>query len=293
MVAMVALQPATSLAILSTDRSVYSPNNIGFDMPMHHENRTILITGAALGIGRACARRVAAEGARVALLDIRPAVEALAQVLREGGATCEATVVDIADPVQTARAVERTVSTLGPIDCLVNNAGIVDNIAPLARMQFDAWQREIGVNLTGPFNMIRAVAGAMADRGWGRIVNMSSAAARGGLFNQVGYAATKSALFGLTYNVALEYGRKGITCNMILPGLIGTETVLSMPQPIIDSAVAATPSRRLGTPEEVAALVSFLCSEEAGFINGAEIDIDGGMRLNTVSLGSIKENRRP
>jgi len=259
---------------------------------MQHEDKTFLITGAASGIGRACALRIAAEGARVALLDIRPAVESVAQVLREGGAVCETVVLDIADPDQTARAVEKISSVLGPVDCLVNNAGIVDNIAPLARMQFDAWQREIGVNLTGPFNMIRAAAGAMAARGWGRIVNMSSAAARGGLFRQVGYAATKSALFGLTYNVALEYGRQGITCNMILPGLIGTENVLAMPQPIIDTAIAATPSRRLGTPNEVAALVSFLCTEEAGFINGAEIDIDGGMRLNTLALGSIKENQR-
>jgi len=260
---------------------------------MRHDNKTVLITGAASGIGRACAVRIAEEGARVALLDIRPSVEAVAQALREGGSICESAVLDIADPEQTMRAVEQISRTLGPIDCLVNNAGIVDNIAPLARMKFDAWQREIGVNLTGPFNMIRAAVGSMAERGWGRIVNMSSAAARGGLFRQVGYAATKSALFGLTYNVALEYGRKGITCNMVLPGLIGTQNVLAMPQPIIDTAIAATPSRRLGKPEEVAALVSFLCSEEAGFINAAEIDIDGGMRLNTLALGSIKENQRP
>jgi NAD(P)-dependent dehydrogenase (short-subunit alcohol dehydrogenase family) len=129
----------------------------------------------------------------------------------------------------------------------------------------------------------------MAERGFGRIVNISSVAARGGLFNQAGYSATKAGLLGLTHTIALEYARFGVTCNAVLPGLIGTENVLAMPAEIRDHAVAQTPARRLGKPEEIARLVAFLCGGDAGFINGAEIDISGGGHLNTMVLGSRKE----
>ncbi|MBM3557217.1 MAG: SDR family oxidoreductase [Alphaproteobacteria bacterium] len=173
---------------------------------------------------------------------------------------------------------------IGPVDILVNGAAIVDHIAPLAKMKPERWRDEIGVNLSGPFNTIRVVAPGMAARKWGRIVNISSAAARGGLALQAGYSASKAGLLGLTRNVTLEYARLGVTCNAILPGMIATEKVLAMPEPVKAAATAASPARRLGTVEEVAALVSFLASEEAGFINGAEIDIGGGIHLNPLAL---------
>jgi NAD(P)-dependent dehydrogenase (short-subunit alcohol dehydrogenase family) len=131
----------------------------------------------------------------------------------------------------------------------------------------------------------------MLGHRWGRIVTISSVAARGGLFHQAAYAASKSGLLGLTHTTALECARHGVTANAVLPGMIATPKVTAMPPAILEHVAAMTPARRLGRPEEVGALVAFLCSEEAGFINGAEIDIDGGGRLNPLVLGSQKEIR--
>lgn len=253
------------------------------------EGRVALVTGAARGIGRACAEELARQGADVGLLDLHPSVEETAHAVRKLGRRSAWAVSDVSDPEAVRRAVDHIRAGLGDADCLVNNAGIVDHIAPLLKMQQSGWERELAVNLTGPFNMVRAVIGAMAARGWGRIVNMSSGAARSGLYNQTGYAATKAGLLGLTRNVTLEFARKGITCNAVLPGLIGTETVRAMPLAILEHSIAMTPARRLGTEAEVARLVAFLCSDAAGFINGAEIDIDGGLRLSHAVLGSQRE----
>lgn len=262
---------------------------------MRLEGKVALVTGSARGIGRACALAMAREGADIGLFDLNDQVRETARIVQDFGRRAVWMTGDVSDPEQVCRGVEIIRRELGHIDCLVNNAGIVSNIAPLARMELAAWERELAVNLTGAFNMIRAVIGPMSEKGWGRVVNMASSAARGGLFNQAGYAASKSGLLGLTRNVTLEYARRGITCNAVLPGLIGTENVLAMPAAIIEHAISATPSQRVGTPEEVANLVAFLCSDGAGFINGAEIDIDGGSHLNFVALGSQKEiaGRRP
>lgn len=256
-------------------------------MPL--EGKVALVTGAARGIGRACALELARQGADVALLDLHVKVEAAAQAVESLGRKAAFAVADISDAGQVRRAVEQMRARLGAVDCLVNNAGIVNHIAPLEKMEQAGWERELAVNLTGPFNLIRAVIEPMAERGWGRIVNMASGAARSGLFHQTGYAASKAGVLGLTRNVTLEFARKGITCNAVLPGLIGTAGVQAMPEEIRQHAIALTPARRLGTPEEVAQLVAFLCSDAAGFINGAEIDIDGGLRLSSAVLGSRRE----
>ena len=163
--------------------------------------------------------------------------------------------------------------------------------AAVLKMTAESWQRELGVNLTGAFNVIQAVISPMIDRGWGRIIVISSGAAHGGLHHQAAYAASKAGLIGLVQTITLEHARHGITCNAILPGLIETELVGMMPAEIRAATTASTPARRLGRMNEVAGLITFLASEDAGFINGAEIDIDGGMRLNTGSLGSRKEVR--
>lgn len=253
------------------------------------DGRIALVSGAARGIGRAIALALASNGADVGLIDIDAGVEETATAVR--GLARRSCVVraDVSSAEQIVAGVAAIVAELGSVDLLVNNAGIVNNIAPFARMKPAAWEREIGVNLTGAFNLARAVIEPMAERGFGRIVNISSVAARGGLFNQAGYSATKAGLLGLTHTIALEYGRFGVTCNAVLPGLIGTENVLNMPAEIRERAVAQTPARRLGRPEEIAQLVAFLCGEDAGFINGAEIDISGGGHLNTLVLGSRKE----
>jgi NAD(P)-dependent dehydrogenase (short-subunit alcohol dehydrogenase family) len=259
---------------------------------MSLEGKVALVTGAAQGIGRACAEALARTGADLALLDLHDAAETAARVTALGRRVVTAA-GDVASVQDVRRAVEDFRRALGPILCLVNNAGIVDNIAPLARMAPEAWQREVAVNLTGAFLVTQAVLADMLAHGWGRIVTISSVAARGGLFNQAAYAASKSGLIGLTHTTALECARHGVTANVVLPGMIATPKVTAMPPAILEHVTTMTPARRLGRPEEVAGLVAFLCSEEAGFINGAEIDVDGGGRLNPLVLGSQKEIQRP
>jgi len=243
--------------------------------------RTIIITGAAGGIGTELSTHMAAKGWKVGMIDKNPTIEAQAKEL--DGDTI-GVICDIRDSAQVESAITQIEKELGTVDALVNNAGIVANISSTANMNDKRWNNELAVNLSAPFYFIRHLAPKMASRGWGRIINISSAAARSGLPAQIGYAATKSALWGITCNVASEYGAKGVTCNSILPGIIATPTVLSMPQHIKDMAQQSNSLKRFGQPEEVAHLVEFLCSDKAGFITGAEIDIDGGFRLNNNSI---------
>lgn len=256
------------------------------------KGRVALVTGAARGIGRVSARMLAEAGAEVGVADILPEVEKTCQEVRATGHRSAAAIFDVSDPEGVGKGVERIRRELGEIEVLVNNAGIVNNIAPLTRMSFVAWSRELSVNLTGMFNMIQEVIGPMICREWGRIINISSGAATGGLHNQAAYAASKAGILGLTKTVTLEYARKGISCNAILPGMIETELVSAMPQEIRERSIALTPARRMGKMEEVGDLIVFLASDGAAFINGAEIHIDGGMRLNTAALGSRKESSR-
>jgi NAD(P)-dependent dehydrogenase (short-subunit alcohol dehydrogenase family) len=251
--------------------------------------KTVLITGAARGIGRAAALVLAEEGADVAVADRRPDVEETAAAIRQLGRRSVAAVFDVADPVAVDEGAAKVRAELGDVSVLVNNAGIVANIAPLARMTPAAWQKEIAVNLSGAFHLIHALIGSMVAKRWGRIINVSSIAATGGLHHQAAYAASKSGLIGLTQTVTLEHARHGITCNAILPGLIATENVQQMPPEIREAALATIPARRLGEPREIGYLMAFLASDRAAFVNGAVIPISGGSDLNTLSLGSRRE----
>ena len=253
------------------------------------EGKTALVTGAARGIGRVTARVLALAGARVGVADIAPEVEATAAALRESGAQSASAIFDVASPSAVADGVAKISDHLGRIDILVSGAAIVDHIAPVLRMDFERWQREIAINLGGSFNLIQAVLPEMIEGGWGRLVLISSVAARGGLPRQAGYASSKAGLIGLAETVAVEHARHGITCNAIMPGLIETENVVRMPAEIRDATIRRTPARRLGQMEEVAQLIAFLASEQAAFINGAAIPIDGGSSLNAFSLGSRRE----
>lgn len=257
---------------------------------MQHTGRKALVTGAASGIARTTALRLAREGASMALFDLNPAVMDVAAEIRAQGGQAKAWCVNVADTAAVETAVADVQVDVGVMDILVNGAAIVNHIASIAKMKPDAWMNELAVNLGGPFNLIRLLAPRMAEQGWGRIVNVSSGAARGGLFNQAGYVSSKSGLLGLTRNVTLEFARKGVTCNAILPGLIATEKVQAMPEAILEAGIAAAPARRIGTMDEVAALISFLCSDDAGYVNGADIDVSGGSHLNNLALGSRKEN---
>jgi NAD(P)-dependent dehydrogenase (short-subunit alcohol dehydrogenase family) len=253
------------------------------------QGKTALVTGAARGIGRAIALRLATEGVNLALVDLSDDVQACAEAVRNLGVKTATRLVDVSDATAVEEVTKSLTAELGPINILVNNAGLVKNIAPVGKMTTEAWETEISVNLSGPFNLIRALVEPMAEAGWGRIINISSVAARGGLHFQAGYSASKNGVLGLTHNVTLEYARYGITCNAVLPGLIRTENVKAMPKAIRESVEASVPARRLGEVEEVADLVAFLASEEAAYISGAEIDIDGGTRLNGLVLGSRSE----
>lgn len=245
-----------------------------------------IVTGAARGIGEATALALADGGADVGVFDRLPEVEATATEIERRGRRAVARIVDITDPEAVKEAVDGVSETLGEADILANVAGIVANIAPLASMDPAAWSREIDVNLSGAFHMTQATIGAMVAKGWGRIVNVSSVAARGGLSHQVAYSASKSGLLGLARNIAIEHGADGVTCNTVLPGFVETENVRAMPGALRDGLLDLTPVGRFGSPEEVAALIRFLCGPDSGYLNGAEIDIDGGFRLCPVSLAS-------
>ncbi|OGB07067.1 MAG: hypothetical protein A3E25_17400 [Burkholderiales bacterium RIFCSPHIGHO2_12_FULL_69_20] len=251
--------------------------------------RHIVVTGAAAGIGRATALQLARLGFGVGLLDIAPEVERLAGEIAAGGTPVAWALCDVGDADQITAALSPLEAELGPLDGLVNNAGIATHIAPVVRMSPAKWQRELDVNLTAPMLLSQALLPGMVERGWGRIVNIASIAGRTGLYHQAGYSVTKAGLIGLTRAVTLEHARHGITCNAILPGMIATAAVQGLPTVIREDAIALIPARRFGQPEDVAALVGFLCSDAAGYINGAEIDIGGGAHLGQIVLGSTRE----
>jgi NAD(P)-dependent dehydrogenase (short-subunit alcohol dehydrogenase family) len=251
--------------------------------------RTALITGTAGGIGLETARRLLGDGWRVALLDVAESLPTLLDALPGAPEDKMAARCDVADPRSVAAAVEAASAALGPIEGVVNNAGIVDHIAPLARMKPEKWAWELGVNLSGPFHLIQLTAPAMAEAGFGRIVNIASMAARMGLRNQAAYSSSKAGLLGLARVVVAEYAAFGVTCNTVLPGMMATPKVLAMPPHILDRATAGVPCGRIGRLDEIAALIAFLMSDIAGYINGAEIAIDGGSGANVTSLSGRRE----
>jgi acetoacetyl-CoA reductase len=222
--------------------------------------RRALVTGAARGIGAAITARLRSAAIEVVTMD------------REEGSDHT---LDLAvDPIPE----------LGEVDICVSNAAITDTVAPAHRMTPEQWARDIEVNLTGAFRVVQACLPGMRERNWGRIVVISSGAARSGLPGQAAYSASKAGLIGMMKTVAAENVRRGITANAVLPGMVGTEKVRAMPPEILQRLIEALPTQRLAEPAEVAALVAFLVSEEAGYITGEAIAIDGGASLNTLSL---------
>jgi acetoacetyl-CoA reductase len=229
------------------------------------ESRRALVTGASRGIGAAIARRLAAEGVDVVTLD-----------LLEG---CDISLDVARDPFPP----------LGEIDICVANAGITTTIAGAHRMTPEQWQRDIDVNLTGAFRTVQACLGGMRERGYGRIVVISSVAAVAGLPGQVAYAASKAGQLGMVRTLAAENAARGITVNAVLPGLVATEQVLAMPADVRERAAASLPSGRLVEPDEIAAAVGFLAGDEAAQINGQAIAVDGAASLSQLTLGSERD----
>jgi 3-oxoacyl-[acyl-carrier protein] reductase len=259
------------------------------------EGKVAFVSGASRGIGRAIALALAEAGANVAIADLHPApfrgekyhrLKKRVSGSDEEIRTAEAVrglnrrsielELDVANAEAVLRAVDQCERELGSLDILVNNAGIVNNIAPIARMDPEAWDHELRVNLSGAFHCVRGAVPRMAERGWGRVVNIASIAARSPGIGQPAYTASKAGVVAFTQSVAQEFGRGGVTANAVLPGLIATPLVLSMPQKIRDSITARTPVGRVGEPAEIASLVAYLCSPAAGFITATAIPCDGG-----------------
>ncbi|MEP6694007.1 MAG: SDR family oxidoreductase [Chloroflexota bacterium] len=238
------------------------------------DGRTAVITGGARGIGAETARLFREAGATVVTWDV------------EEGADRR---VDVTDAAAVDAAVAATVANVGGIDILVNNAGIlrdgqlvkVKDGEVVGRMEEAQFDSVISVNLKGVFICGRAVAPVMIKKGWGRILNASSVVGLYGNFGQSNYVATKAGVIGLTKVWARELGPKGITVNAVAPGFIATEMVKQMPEQILKGMVERTPVRRMGEPRDVANAYLFLASEEASFINGAVLSVDGGVVVGT------------
>lgn len=243
------------------------------------QKRVAVVTGASRGIGRGIALRLARAGRHVVLVSRSegPLSELKFEVEQAGG-TAGVRAVDVADGKALAAAVESIAEECGRLDILVNNAGITRD-GLVMRMSDDDWNAVIQTNLTAAFVAIRAAARTMMRAKFGRIVNIGSTSGVVGNAGQANYAAAKAGLAGLTKSVARELGGKGITCNLLAPGFIETDMTRDLPQPVRDAVMAAMAVKRFGMPEDIAAAVEYLTSDDAGFITGQVVCVDGGMTM--------------
>ncbi|MBE0663344.1 MAG: 3-oxoacyl-ACP reductase FabG [Bacteroidales bacterium] len=241
------------------------------------ENRVAIITGGADGIGKAAAERFANEGATVIIWDLNEEKGVLlAKDLTSKGLKVSFTKVNTAIYHEVEAAGNEAFAKFGKIDILINNAGITRD-STLKKMTPESWQQVIDVNLTGVFNCTKVISSFMVEKNYGRIINTSSVVALYGNFGQTNYVASKAGVIGMTKTLARELGRKGITVNAVAPGFIATEMVAKMPENILQIMKDKTPAGRLGKPEEIAAAYLFLAGDDAGFINGAVLSVDGGV----------------
>ncbi|MEQ9232090.1 MAG: 3-oxoacyl-ACP reductase FabG, partial [Cyclobacteriaceae bacterium] len=237
-------------------------------------NKVAIITGGSNGIGLATAKKFVDEGATVVIWDINE--EAGNKAAESLG--CYFQKVNTANYEEVGTATDAAISSHGSIDVLVNNAGITRD-STLKKMTPEQWQQVIDVNLTGVFNCGQHIQKHMVEKGFGRIINTSSVVGIYGNFGQSNYVATKAGVIGMTKVWARELGPKGITVNAVAPGFISTDMVMAMPEKVIEMMESKVPLSRLGAPEDIANAYCFLASEEASYINGTTISVDGGMTI--------------
>jgi acetoacetyl-CoA reductase len=240
-----------------------------------HPRRVALVTGGTTGIGAAICRAFDRAGYAVAATYSHDSERAAAFTAETGIPTF---IWSVADQQACSDGTAQVAAALGPIDILVNNAGITRD-ASFARMQHEQWQEVIDVNLSGCFNMTHAVFADMRARKWGRIVNISSINGQAGQFGQANYSAAKAGMLGFTKALALEGARDGVTVNAVAPGYTETDMVRAVPADVLAKIVARIPVGRLAQPDEIARCVAFLCAEDAGYITGATLTVNGGQYM--------------
>jgi 3-oxoacyl-[acyl-carrier protein] reductase len=243
------------------------------------KNRIAFVTGASRGIGRACAEKLASGGARVVLaarsLD---KLEEVAARIRAGGGEVFVVSIDLAAPESIKEAFSRASKEFGRIDILVNNAGVTrDGLA--MRMKRDDWDLVLQTNLSGSFFCIQQVIPGMIRERWGRIVNITSVVGEAGNPGQANYVASKAGLIGLTKSLAQELGSRNVTVNAVAPGFIDTDMTAALNDELKAKVTESVPLKRIGKPEDIAAAVHFLCGEEANYITGHVLDVNGGMYM--------------
>src|SRR5882724_5648677 len=246
---------------------------------MSLSGRVALVTGASQGIGRACALKLAAQGATVAVVArTQEKLDELAKEISSAGGKAVAFTLDVSDEEQIKAVIKSAIGQLGKIDILVNNAGITRDQLVM-RMKRADWDAVINTNLTSAYLCTQQVISAMLRQRWGRIINITSIFGQIGQTGQANYASSKAGLIGLTMAIAREVASRNITCNAVAPGFIETAMTAALPENLKQEAVKLIPLGRVGAPEDVANVVAFLASDEASYITGHVLNVNGGMLM--------------
>ncbi len=246
-------------------------------MDLNLAGKTAAVVGGAIGIGKAVCLTLAAEGCKVGVIDKN--IEAAEAMVKEIEGQASAAQVDLTDFNSVSAAFAKVVADLGPVDIMVFADGIYDTFGTVKQTSVETWDNELAYTLSGAFYCIKAVGPSMKERKWGRIINISNRAVTSGAYGQSAHIASMAGLFGLTKTAALEYSRKNITCNLLLPGLVDTPAYRALPEAIQEKLFNKGLTKRLQEPEEIANVIAFLCSDYGKGITGAEVDVTMGNEL--------------